>query len=139
MRGPHRNIAGILYEIVTFSSECFVNYSLCLCRCQNYVFCYNLPSKMLQYSFWRSWGLLGRLGGSLGSLLFTAGLGTFFFHRFGRCPNHDDFLEQFISQSAPKLVLVTLAPLGPPWGDLLYPLGAAYNFVYFSPGESSIE
>jgi hypothetical protein len=39
------------------------------------------------------------------------------FHRFGRCPNQDDFLEEFVFQSAPKLVLVTLAPFGPPAGD----------------------
>ena len=68
--------------------------------------------------FWRPWRLLGLLRGSLGSLLFSAGLGTFL-HRFGRCPHHGDFLEQFISQSAPKLVLMTLAPLRPPCGDHL--------------------
>ena len=40
-----------------------------------------------------------------------AGLGGLF-HRFGRCPNQDDFLEEFVFQSAPKLVLVTLASFG---------------------------
>ena len=60
-------------------------------------------------AFWACWE------GSLGSLLFSAGLGALF-HRFGRCPNHDDFPLQFMSQSAPKLVLVTLAPFGSPFG-----------------------
>ena len=55
-------------------------------------------------------------GGSLGSLLFLAGLGTLF-HHFGRCPNHNDFLLQLISQSAPKFVFVTLAPFGPRSGS----------------------
>ena len=31
------------------------------------------------------------------------------FHRFDRCPNHVHFLEEFIFQSVPKLVLVTPA------------------------------
>ena len=65
-------------------------------------------------SFWRPWALLGLLG-SLCSILFLAGLGGLF-HRFGRCPHQDDFLEEFVFQSAPKLVLVTLAPFGPPGG-----------------------
>ena len=47
--------------------------------------------------------------------LFSIGSGNLF-HRFGRRANHDDFLEEF--QRTPKLVLVTLAPFGPPWGDL---------------------
>ena len=75
------------------------------------IFCYSFPSKMIQNSFWRPWGLWGLMGGSLDSLLFSAGLGSLF-HRFGRCPNHDDFLLQFTVQSAPKLVFVTLAPFG---------------------------
>ena len=29
------------------------------------MFCYNVPSKILQNSFWRHWGLLGLLGGAL--------------------------------------------------------------------------
>ena len=40
------------------------------------------------------------------------------FHRFGRCPSHDGFLEEFVCQSVPKLGLVTLAPFGPSGGDL---------------------
>ena len=40
------------------------------------------------------------------------------FHRFGRCPNHDDFLEECIFHNAPKLLLVTLAPFGPSGGAL---------------------
>ena len=36
------------------------------------------------------------------------------FHRFGRCPNHGHFLEEFIFKSAPKLVLVTGACLALP-------------------------
>ena len=81
------------------------------------IFSRSLSSKVLQNSFWQPWALLGLLGGSLCSLLFLVGLGSFF-HRFGRCPNQDDFLEDFIFQSAPKLVLVTLASFGPPWGGL---------------------
>ena len=60
----------------------------------------------------------GPSGGSLGSLLFLAGLGTLF-HSFGRCPKHDDFLLHFIRKSVPKLVLVTLAPFGSFCGDLV--------------------
>ena len=41
------------------------------------------------------------------------------FHRFGRCPNQDDFLEEFVFQSVPKVILVTLAPFGPPGRDSL--------------------
>jgi hypothetical protein len=79
------------------------------------IFSRSLSSKVVQNSFWRPWALLGLLGGSLCSLLFLAGLGPLF-HHFGRCPNQDDFLEEFVFQSAPKLVLVTLAPFGPPGG-----------------------
>jgi hypothetical protein len=79
-------------------------------------FCYSLPSKMLQNSFWRPLGLLTLLGAPLGSLLFSVGFG-FPFHSFGRCPNQDDFLEEFVFQTVPKLVLVTLAHFGPPGGD----------------------
>ena len=86
------------------------------------IFSRSLSSKVLQNSFWRPWALLGLLGGSLCSLLFLAGLGGLF-HRFGRCPNQDDFLEEFVFQSAPKLVLVTLAPFGPPGGDSFDGLG----------------
>ena len=50
-----------------------------------------------------SWDLLPA-GGSL-------------FHRFGRCPNHGDFLDEFICEGGPKLILVTLAPFGPPGKD----------------------
>ena len=82
-------------------------------------FCYSLPSKMHQNSFWRPWGFLSLLGGSLGSLLFSVGFGSLF-HRFGRCPNQEDFLEEFVFQSVPKLVLVTLAPFGPLWGGDLF-------------------
>ena len=64
-------------------------------------FCYSSYAKMFLNS------LVSLLGGSLGSLLFLASLGNLFY-RVGRCPNHDDFLLQFISQSVPKLVLVTL-------------------------------
>ena len=32
---------------------------------------------------------------------------------FCRCPNYDDFLEEFIFQSGPKLILATLGPFGP--------------------------
>ena len=39
------------------------------------------------------------------------------FHRFGRCPNHCHFLEEFIFKSVPEHVLVALAPFGPPGGD----------------------
>ena len=56
----------------------------------------------------------GPSGGSLCSLLSWLVWGILF-HRFGRCGNHDDFLEEFVFQSAPKLVSVTLAlfrPLG---------------------------
>ena len=53
----------------------------------------------------------------LASLLFSVGLGILF-HRFDRGPNHDDFLKQ-LSQSAPKLVLVTLAgAFGSPFTSL---------------------
>ena len=83
--------------------------------------CYSLYAKMFLNSFCWPWRLLGLLGGSLGSLLFLASLWTLF-HRFGRCSNHDDFLLEFIIQSAPKLVLVTLEPFGPPWGMSCSPL-----------------
>ena len=68
-------------------------------------------------SFGDPWGLLSLLGGSLGNLLFSVGFGSFFLHRFGRCPKKDDFLEEFVFQSTPKRVLVTLAPFGPPGGN----------------------
>ena len=48
-------------------------------------------------------GSFGPSGGSLGSLLFSAGLGSLF-HRFGKCLTQDNFLEEFVLQSAPKLV-----------------------------------
>ena len=73
----------------------------------NYSFC----DKRFLNSFWWPWRLLGLLGGSLGSLLFLAGLGCLF-HCFGRCPNHDDFLWLFIRQSAPRLILASLGLLG---------------------------
>ena len=87
------------------------------------IFCYSLPSKMLQNSFWRPWGLSGLLEGSLGSLLISVGFGCLF-HRFGRCSNQKGFLEEFVFQSVPKLVLVTLAPFGSPGGGLFRWLGA---------------
>ena len=64
----------------------------------------------------------GPFGGSLRSLLFLVGLGALF-HRFGRCPNHGNFLEEFIFKSAPKLVLVTLALIGPLGGNSFDGLG----------------
>ena len=63
-------------------------------------------------------GSFGPSGGISWYLLLLVGLGIIF-HRFGRCPNHNDFLLHFISQNITKLVLVTLAPFGSPWGDLL--------------------
>ena len=44
-------------------------------------------------------------------LLFLAALGSLF-HCFSRCPNQVDFLKEFVFQSAPKFVLVTLALFG---------------------------
>ena len=35
---------------------------------------------------------------------------------FCRCPNYDDFLEEFLFQSAPKLILATLGSFGPSEG-----------------------
>ena len=72
---------------------------------------------------------MGRLGGlfvASSSWLVWDGL----FHRFGRCPNQDDFLEEFVFQSAPKLVLVTLAPFGPPGGDSFDGLAWHPRFVF---------
>ena len=72
-------------------------------------------SKVLQNSFWRPWALLGLLGGHFvdsSSWLVWGNL----FHRFGRCSNQDDFLEEFAFQGAPKVTLVTLAPFGPSGG-----------------------
>ena len=89
----------------------------------------SLSSKVLQNSFWRPWALLSLLGGSLCSLLFLAGLGCLF-HRFGRCPNQNHFLEDFIFKSAPKLVLVTLAPFGPPGRDSLDDLLLIYSHFH---------
>ena len=40
------------------------------------------------------------------------------FHRFGRCPNHGNFLEEFIFQSAPKLIRAT-GSFGPSAGVTL--------------------
>ena len=60
--------------------------------------------------FWAFWG---------GLFVASAGLGCLF-HRFGSCTNQDDFLEEFVFQTAPKLVLVTLAPFG---GDSVDGLG----------------
>ena len=93
----------------------------CVCRCQIY------NGFLLNFTVQDASKLILATLGSLSTLLFSAGLETFF-HRFGRCPNHDDFLEQLISQSAPKLVLVTLAPLGPPWGISFSPWG----YIQFS-------
>ena len=80
------------------------------------IFSKSLSFKVFQNSFWRPWALLGLLGGrhfvASSSWLVWGGL----FHRFGRCPNQDDFLEEFVFQSAPKLVLMALAPFGPPGG-----------------------
>ena len=81
-------------------------------------FCYSLQAKLLLNSFWWPWGCMGLLGGLL------AGLGSLF-HCFGRCPNHDDVLIQFISQIVPKLILVILEPFGHPGGISSKPLVVA--------------
>ena len=76
------------------------------------IFSRSLSSKVVLSSFWCPWRLLGLPRGSLGSLLCLVDLGGLF-HRFGRCPNHGHFLEEFIFKSAPKLVLVSLASVWP--------------------------
>ena len=52
------------------------------------------------------------------ALNFLERFGRVLFHRFGRCPNQGDFLEEFTCESAPKLVLATTGSSGPPWGGL---------------------
>ena len=54
-----------------------------------------------------------RLAGTSIVACFSSLVWGILFHRFGRCANHDDFLEEFVTQGAPKLVLVTLALFGP--------------------------
>ena len=76
-----------------------------------------LHVEVFQNSFWRPWRLLGLLGGHFVASSSWLVWGELF-HRFGMCPNQEDFLEEFVLQSAPKLVLVALAPFGSPWGDL---------------------
>ena len=111
----NRNIAELLYGIVTFGWKCLGDHFLCFCRCPNYDdFPEELSSKVLQNLFWRhSFGPSG--GGHFvasSSWLVLGGL----FHRFGRCPHQVDFLEEFVFQGAPKPILVTLAPFGPSGG-----------------------
>ena len=95
---------------------------LCFCRCPNYddffdEFIFQNAPKLILATL----GSFGPSGGSHGRLLFSVGFGGLF-HCFGRCPNQDDFLEEFVFQSAAKLVLVTLAPFGPPGGRFAFSL-----------------
>ena len=84
-------------------------------------------------SFW--WPCLAPLlhskgGGSLGSLLCLAGLRVC--SSCWQVPKSWRIsLSQLISQRTPQLVLVTLAPYGPPWGDILVaPCGCMkHNFA----------
>ena len=91
---------------------------LCSCRCRNYddfllqFIHQNAPKLMLGNA---SWHPVSFLGGYLGSRLFLPDLETRF-DRFGSYPNHCDFLSQFICQNVLKLILVTLAPIGPSGG-----------------------
>ena len=70
---------------------------------------------------WAFWGGVPR------SFLLLVGLECFY-HGFDRCPNHIDFLKDFIRQSTPKLILATTGSFGRPFGggSSCNPFGGAH-------------
>ena len=112
---PLAGTANSSFHLGFYSDICFLSrswYSRFVFSQIIEIFCYSFRPRCSKTHcgdpevFWAFWRV------SLGSLLFSVGLGTLF-HCFDKCPNHEDLLEHLIVQSAPKLVLVTLAPFGP--------------------------